>query len=103
MFLPVFWIPEVTDNEGNTKELIVSCLFVDIGRVPENQNFSKVVEISEDGYIIADENCHTSCPGIFAAGDTRVKTLRQVVTATSDGAISAMEAIKFINQQKRAK
>ncbi len=93
---------EVTDKDGNTREIEVSCLFVDIGRVPENQNFAKVVEISEDGYIVADENCHTSCPGIFAAGDTRVKALRQVVTATSDGAISATEAIKYINQQKRA-
>ena len=93
---------EVTDNEGNTKELEVSCLFVDIGRVPENQNFAKVVNISEDGYIITDENCHTSCEGIYAAGDTRVKTLRQVVTATSDGAISATEAIKYINKQKRS-
>ncbi len=91
---------EITKNDGTKSELDVSCLFVAIGRVPENQNFAKVIELDKDGYFMADENCHTNVPGIFACGDARVKVLRQIVTATSDGAIAATEAIKYMNQKK---
>ena len=51
------------------------------------------------GYIISNENCHTNIDGIFVAGDNRVKELRQLVTATSDGAIAANEAIKYVNKK----
>lgn len=91
---------EVTDNNNSIQELNISGLFIAIGKVPENENFAKLVEINENGYIIADETCNTNTPGIFVAGDTRVKQLRQLVTATSDGAIAATEAIKFINNSK---
>ena len=49
------------------------------------------------GYIKSSENCKTEIEGIFAAGDIREKNLRQLVTATSDGAIAATEAVNFIN------
>ena len=88
---------EITNKEGNTKELEVSALFIAVGRTPENQNFAKVIKLDEKGYIIAKENCHTNKKGIFVAGDARTKDLRQLVTATSDGAVSATEAIKYIN------
>ena len=91
---------EVTDNTGNKKEIEVSALFVAVGRVPENQNFSKIINLDDKGYIIAKENCHTNRKGIFVAGDARTKSLRQLVTATSDGAVSATEAIKYINSLK---
>ena len=52
----------------------------------------------EDGYIVTDENMHTNIPGVFAAGDNRKKQLRQVVTATSDGAIAATQAEKYIEE-----
>ena len=52
------------------------------------------------GYIIANENCHTNIDGIFVAGDNRTKSVRQLVTATSDGAIAATEAVKYINNLK---
>ncbi len=94
---------EITNNDKSTKELPVACLFVAIGRIPENQNFEKIVELSPDGYIVAKEDCHTSAPGIFAAGDARVKSLRQIVTATGDGAVAATEAIKYINKIKDVK
>ena len=87
---------EVTGND-NTQEIEVSGLFIAVGKVPETANFAKIVDVNENGYIIAGENCHTNIPGIFVAGDTRVKELRQLVTATSDGAIAATEAIKYIN------
>ena len=88
---------EITDNEENTKELDVDGLFVAIGRIPENQNFAKLIDLDENGYVIADENCHTNVPGIFVAGDNRVKSLRQLVTAEADGAVAAVEATKYIN------
>ena len=54
----------------------------------------------ERGYIVTDENMHTSCPGVFAAGDVRVKSLRQVITAAADGAIAAMQAAKQLEQSQ---
>ena len=91
---------EVTDNNGNKKVLEVSAIFIAVGRIPENQNFAKLIKLDEKGYIIAKENCHTNRKGIFVAGDARSKSLRQLVTATSDGAIAATEAIKYINSRK---
>ena len=52
----------------------------------------------EGGYIRTDENMHTNIPGVFAAGDIRVKSLRQVVTAAADGAIAAVQAEKYLSE-----
>ena len=90
---------ELTDKEGNIKKLDVSCIFIAVGRIPENQNFAKIINLDENGYAIASEDCHTNVDGIFVAGDNRIKLLRQLVTATSDGAIAATEAIKYINRK----
>ena len=90
---------EVTDKEGNTKILDIEGLFVAIGRNPENESFEDLIELDENGYIISKENCHTNIEGIFVAGDNRKKDVRQLVTATSDGAIAATEAIKYINNK----
>lgn len=90
----------VTDNNGNKKEIEVSAIFIAVGQIPENQNFAKIIKLDEKGYIIAKENCHTNKKGIFVAGDARTKDLRQLVTATSDGAVAATEAIKYINSRK---
>lgn len=89
---------EVTNKDGSTKELSISGLFVAIGKVPENENFKEIINLDESGYIIAGEDCHTNREGIFVAGDNRVKELRQLVTATADGAIAATEAVKYINK-----
>ena len=88
---------EVTDTAGNTKTLDVNGLFVAVGRIPENQNFGKIVNLDEAGYIIAGEDCLTSAKGVFVAGDNRSKSVRQLVTATADGAVAATEAVKYIN------
>ena len=53
--------------------------------------------MDDNGYIIAGEDCHTNIEGIYVAGDNRKKELRQLVTATSDGAIAATEAVKYLN------
>ena len=76
----------------------VDGLFIAVGRVPENQNFAKVINLNDFGYVIAGEDCHTNVDGIFVAGDNRAKLLRQLTTATGDGAVAATEAIKYINR-----
>ena len=72
-------------------------VFVFIGYLPETKIFEGLLDM-KGGYIVAGEDMKTNIPGVFAAGDCRVKTLRQVVTATADGAIAAVEAEKYINE-----
>ena len=84
----------------NNRVISVSGLFVEVGRVPENENFKELININDEGYIVAGEDCHTNIEGIFVAGDNRTKSLRQLVTANSDGAIAATEAIKYLNNKK---
>ena len=91
---------EVTNNDGSKKEIEVSGLFVAVGRVPENKNFENLINLDDVGYIDASEDCHTNVEGIYVAGDNRKKAVRQLVTATSDGAVAATEAIKYINNKK---
>lgn len=88
---------EVTDKDGKVSTLEVSGLFVAVGRVPENQNFSSLIDLDEAGYAAASENCRTKTPGVFVAGDNRAKEVRQLVTAAADGAVAATEAVKYIN------
>jgi len=88
---------EVTKKDNKKETIKVDGIFIAIGRIPENDFFKDLIKIDESGYIIAKENCHTNKKGIFAAGDIRKKEIRQLVTATSDGAVAAMEACKYIN------
>lgn len=81
---------------SKTSELNISGLFVAVGRVPQNNIFEGSVELDDDGYIIAEEDCRTSRAGIFAAGDCRTKELRQLVTAAADGARAATEAVRYL-------
>lgn len=70
-------------------------LFVFIGSNPNSQLFEGILEM-KNGYIVTDENMRTNLPGVFAAGDIRVKSLRQVITAAADGAVAAVQAEHFI-------
>jgi thioredoxin reductase (NADPH) len=88
---------EVTSVDGNKRELEIACLFIAIGRMPATSIFAEKVTLKEDGYIDG-EYCHTNIPGIFVAGDCRNKEVRQLVTATSDGAVAVHEALKFLNR-----
>ena len=90
---------EITNKTGEKSIIEVSGLFIAVGRIPENQNFASLINLDEKGYVIATEDCHTNMEGVFVAGDNRVKSLRQLVTATSDGAIAATEAVKYINNK----
>lgn len=86
------------DTEKITN-IIIDGLFVAIGKIPSGNIFKDLLNVTENGYIITDEDCHTNIDGIYAAGDIRKKKLRQLVTAASDGAIAAIEAIKYINKR----
>ena len=81
----------------NSKEIELDGLFVAIGREP-HCDFCKDLKTNEEGYIVADEDCTTNIPGIFVAGDIRTKNLRQIVTATADGAAAAEAAIDFLSK-----
>ncbi|SCY94256.1 thioredoxin-disulfide reductase [Alkaliphilus peptidifermentans] len=71
-------------------------IFVFVGYIPQTQIFKGLLDMDGAGYFITDDNMKTNVPGVFAAGDCRVKSLRQVVTAVSDGAIAAVQAEKYI-------
>lgn len=86
----------VVEGEDGRQTLAVDGVFVAIGRVPATKVFSELVELDEKGYIVAGEDCHTSYTGIFVAGDCRTKTTRQLVTAASDGAVAANEAVQYL-------
>ena len=92
---------EVTDNNGNIRNINVDGLFIAVGRIPEKQIFKDLITLDESGYIKALEDCHTNVDGIFVAGDIRTKKVRQLVTATSDGAVAAIEAIKYISKNNK--
>ena len=87
-----------TEN-GERRSLAVDGMFVCIGQVPENEPFENQVTLNQWGYVDAGEDCvpKGADGGIFAAGDCRSKTVRQVTTATADGAVAALAAIKFID------
>lgn len=77
------------------KEISCQALFVSIGRSPETSFLKGKIDLDENGYIVADETTRTNVSGVFAAGDVRTKPLRQIVTATSDGAVAVHFAEKI--------
>lgn len=82
------------DKEENETEIIIDGLFIAIGQEPKNEIFNNIVDLDEKGYILSDDGVHTKTEGIYVAGDTREKLLRQLTTAVSDGSIAATVAIK---------
>jgi thioredoxin reductase (NADPH) len=85
---------------GEVYDHDIDGVFVYIGMVPLSEPFKSLGITNEDGYIPTNENMETPIPGIFAAGDIREKTLRQIVTATGDGSIAAESAIKYVEDVK---
>ena len=85
---------DVKDNAGNITNVAISGLFVAVGQAPKNEIFTNVAKLNENGYIMAIDDVHTNVPGIYVAGDARVKTLRQLTTAVGDGANAATTAIR---------
>ena len=88
------------DKTGETVPVTASAVFIAIGYEPDNGLFSPSVALDKAGYILAGEDCRTNIEGVFAAGDCRAKPLRQIVTATADGAIAAFQAGAFLAEMK---
>ena len=84
----------------NGKNLDVSGVFIAIADVPETSYLLNGLNVNENGNVIVGEDLTTNKEGVFVAGDIRVKSLRQVVTAVSDGAIAATQAIRYLNDLK---
>lgn len=82
----------------NSGELKVDGVFVAIGEEPNTEIFEKLLKLDEHKYILTGENLETSVKGIFASGDIRKKSLRQVITAASDGAIAAYSANDYLTE-----
>lgn len=87
-------------GSGEEETLQTDAVFVAIGQEPDNSPFEPFVTPDEYGYIPADETCILPEPGLFAAGDCRTKRVRQIVTATADGAQSAIAACRYVDSLK---
>ena len=92
---------EIEDRATSEKQTVFcDGLFVAIGLIPENEPFKELAELNSYGYFDSDENCLTKTDGIFVAGDCRSKFVRQITTATADGATAALAACRYINSLK---
>jgi thioredoxin reductase (NADPH) len=87
-------------KNGSQYALPVDGVFVLIGTDPNTEFLNGQVVLDPDGYVITDESMHTNVPGVFAAGDCRRKSLRQMVTAAADGATAAVAAEQYIESLK---
>ncbi len=83
---------------GEESEIKIDGAFLAVGLVPENEAFAELAGLNEWGYFDSGEDCLTLTPGLFVAGDCRSKRIRQVVTASSDGAIAATAACAYLDQ-----
>ncbi|WP_430535030.1 thioredoxin-disulfide reductase [Listeria rocourtiae] len=92
----------VSTVDGSTSELNADGAFIYVGLVPLSSAFQGLGILDDEGYVITNEEMETSIPGVFAAGDVRVKSLRQVVTATGDGGLAGQNAQKYVEELKEA-
>lgn len=86
-------------DESGERRLSLSAVFVYIGSTPATGLFRDEIALNEQGYIVADGEMQTSVPGVFAAGDVREKSCRQIVTAVSDGAVAAINAKRWLDDR----
>ena len=86
------------EEAGEQKTASCDGVFLAIGLVPENSAFSELAELDNRGYFVPENICDTKTPGLFVAGDCCTKTLRQVTTASSDGAYAAIHACDYLNR-----
>ena len=85
---------------GSISELPVHGLFIYVGIIPNSSLLESRVKFDEQGFVVTDDSMHTDIPGVYAAGDVTHKVLRQVVTASADGATAAFSAEKWIEENK---
>lgn len=85
-------------NKTKNRELEIDGMFISIGLIPQNDFIKNDIALDEYGYIKSDAECNTNLEGIFVAGDCRTKKVRQITTATADGSIAAINAVKYLNK-----
>ena len=85
-----------SEETGIEESIAVDGAFLAVGLMPENEAFASLAALDQRGYFASGEDCRTATEGIFVAGDCRQKNIRQVVTASADGAIAAMAACAYI-------
>lgn len=86
------------DVTGEESSIAVDGAFLAVGLIPENDIFAHLAGLDDRGYFASGEDCRTKTEGIFVAGDCRNKQIRQVVTASADGAVAAMAACQYLEQ-----
>ena len=89
---------KLRSESGEERQIRVDGAFLAVGLVPENEPFAHLAKTNDWGYFEVDESCLTQTEGLFVAGDCRSKRIRQVVTAASDGAVAAMAACMYLDQ-----
>jgi thioredoxin reductase (NADPH) len=88
-------------KDGHERNIETQGVFVAVGSFPNTGILAGKIELNDKGAVITDENMRTNVPGVLAAGDVRAKPLRQVVTATADGAIAANSAKQYIIEKRK--
>ena len=86
---------------GQQSNLKVNGIFVAVGLMPNSQSFFNIMELDDAGYIVTDETMATSAPGIFAAGDIRRNSPRQIAAAVGDGATAALSTFKYLQEIRK--
>ena len=86
-----------SEETGEEQSIRVDGAFLAVGLAPQNEPFAGLTRLNDYGYFDSTEGCTTITPGLFVAGDCRSKTIRQVVTAASDGATAAMAACRYLD------
>ncbi|MCI8629512.1 MAG: thioredoxin-disulfide reductase [Firmicutes bacterium] len=84
-------------KQNQTTTIETDGVFIAIGYEPDNEMVSHYLNVNTEGYIVSDEYCHTNIEGVFVAGDTRTKHLRQIITACADGAVAGVSAVSYIS------
>ena len=91
---------KLKSESGKDETLPVSGLFAALGRLPDTELLTGLAALDENGYVISDEKMAVSeTPGLFVAGDCRIKSVRQLTTAVSDGTVAAVSACTYLEQQ----
>lgn len=85
-------------KDGSTGRFNTKAVFIAIGQIPDNDKYKALADIDVEGYFASDESCETKTAGLYVAGDCRTKSVRQLMTATADGAIAATAACGYVDR-----